>query len=515
MGESAATTRCEHDGRAYRRREPEKTLLHQVVSRHLESFLARATELADGRGLPRFVERELRAYLKCGLLEHGFVRVHCDACGKDALVAFSCKGRGFCPSCGGRRMAATAARLVDRVLPHVPMRQWVLSVPIRLRYQIAFDRDLCRRVRNIFVRAVLGFLRRRGLEAGVRFPETGCVTAVQRFGGALNLNVHFHTLAFEGVYQRDLGGGAFRFVSIEPPDVEELRSMVARIRSRITSLLRRRRAGSLDREEIALPEPMDSPSLATCAAASLVQRVPLGPSSGQPIARRRRRESADPIAFPKEGCAEVDGFSLHANVRIAARDRPRLERLCRYLVRPPISDARLALAESGHIALELKTPYRDGTTHFVFDPMTFLARLAALVPPPHAHLVVYHGVLASAAAVRSDIVPDVPDPQSTDDAATEAGAAGAAGSRLPTRSRNYTWAELMKRVFLIDVLRCPCGGSRWLIAAITEADAIARILRCLGLAESASARSPPDPPPPTGPVADPACAPPEVRLDLE
>jgi hypothetical protein len=108
-------------------------------------------------------------------------------------------------------------------------------------------------------------------------------------------------------------------------------------------------------------------------------------------------------------------FSLHANVRIAARDRTRLERLSRYLVRPPISDARLALTEDGSIALELKTPSSDGTTHFVFDLMTFLARLAALVPPPHAHLVVYHGVLASAASVRSWIVPRVPSASVTSD----------------------------------------------------------------------------------------------------
>jgi hypothetical protein len=277
----------------YRRRVPERTLLHRIVSEHLEPFLARVAESAGGRGLPRFVERELRAYLKCGVLEHGFIRVHCDDCGQDALVAFSCKGRGFCPSCGGRRMASTAAHLVDRVLPRVPFRQWVLSVPIRLRYGIAFDRELCRRVRNVFVRAVLGFLRSRGLDAGVRYPEVGSVTAVQRFGSALNLNVHFHTLAFDGVFQRDLGGGEFRFISIEPPDEDELKRLVARIRSRILSLLRRRGTGGDEAEGVAAAEPTDSPSLG--------------------------------------------GFSLHANVRIAARDRGRLEGLCRYLVRPPIS----------------------------------------------------------------------------------------------------------------------------------------------------------------------------------
>ena len=94
----------------------------------LAIFLARTEEDA-GPGLPRFVRRELHRYLDCGILAHGFARVFCSNCGRDELVAFSCKGRGFCPSCCGRRMADTAAHLVDDVLPRVPVRQWVLSLP--------------------------------------------------------------------------------------------------------------------------------------------------------------------------------------------------------------------------------------------------------------------------------------------------------------------------------------------------------------------------------------------------
>ncbi len=124
------TAASRSEKRTYRRREPEGTLLYQVVHDHLETFLERATELGGGRGLPAFVQRELRAYLRCGILSHGFARVHCWSCGKDAVVAFSCKRRGFCPSCGGRRMADCAAHLVDRVLPEVPVRQWVFTLPI-------------------------------------------------------------------------------------------------------------------------------------------------------------------------------------------------------------------------------------------------------------------------------------------------------------------------------------------------------------------------------------------------
>jgi len=102
-------------------------LLHRVVLEHFATFVAREAERKGT--LPRFVDRELRKFVECGVLGHGFVRVRCTACGHDRAVPFACKGRGFCPSCGGRRMAETAARLVDGLLPRVPIRQWVLSLP--------------------------------------------------------------------------------------------------------------------------------------------------------------------------------------------------------------------------------------------------------------------------------------------------------------------------------------------------------------------------------------------------
>jgi hypothetical protein len=116
-------------------------VLFRVLAEHLETFLERASE-----GLPLFVERELRGYLECGILSHGFCRVHCTGCGRDALVAFSCKGRGFCPSCGGRRMSDTAAHLADHVLPFVPVRQWAPSFPWRVRFLLAYDSELAKEV---------------------------------------------------------------------------------------------------------------------------------------------------------------------------------------------------------------------------------------------------------------------------------------------------------------------------------------------------------------------------------
>ena len=170
----------------YRPRNAEESILYSVVAENLETFLSRQWE--RDRPVPRFVERELRLFLNCGIPALGFLRVHCDTCGEDRIVPFSCKGRGFCKSCGGRRMADTAAHLVDRVFPEVPVRQWVLSLPFSLRYRLAYDARLVSEVLRIFVQAVFRSLGGRAREhAGIPRSQCGAVTFVQRFGDALNL----------------------------------------------------------------------------------------------------------------------------------------------------------------------------------------------------------------------------------------------------------------------------------------------------------------------------------------
>ena len=111
----------------YQRHRPETTLLYQLVEQHYPAFLDALA--AQGRSLPGYVQQEFQAYLKCGRLEHGFLRVRCTQCHAERLVAFSCKRRGFCPSCGARRMTESAALLVDEVLPREPLRQKFLLPP--------------------------------------------------------------------------------------------------------------------------------------------------------------------------------------------------------------------------------------------------------------------------------------------------------------------------------------------------------------------------------------------------
>ena len=137
----------------YTPKSPAQGVLYQVVRDHFETFRAEAARVYERDVLPRFIEEEFRGFLRCGFLAGGFARFHCGRCGLDRLVPFSCKGRAVCPSGGGRRMAERAAHLVDDVFPVVPVRQpgvpaarflrggveWVLSLPHRLRYVLAWD----------------------------------------------------------------------------------------------------------------------------------------------------------------------------------------------------------------------------------------------------------------------------------------------------------------------------------------------------------------------------------------
>jgi hypothetical protein len=130
----------------------------------------------------------------------------------EMLVPFSCKARGLCPSCDGRRMADTAAHLVARVLPSAGYRQWTLSFPRWLHVRLLREPTLVSALLTAFVRSVFADHRRRARSLGVRGAEVGAVTGVQRFGSFVNANLHFHTLVPDGVWQ-ELPDGSVAFHS--------------------------------------------------------------------------------------------------------------------------------------------------------------------------------------------------------------------------------------------------------------------------------------------------------------
>jgi hypothetical protein len=348
------------------------------------------------------------------------------------------------------------------------VRQWVLTFPWRLRFQLAYDPSLCRAVRRLFLRAVFRWQERRAASMGIADARSGAVNFVQRFASSLALNVHLHALLLDGVYTCASPFERPVFHALPAPTDEDVAELCRTIRNRTLRLLQRR--GLLD--DTGAEDSQEEPGLLDVMAAASVQgRIALGERAGRPVLRVGSAPAGEATFAPGELCADVDGFSLHANVRIRRGERDRLERLCRYVARPALSTERLSLSKHGNVLLRLRRPWRDGTTCLVFEPLTFIERLAALIPRPRTHLITYHGVLAPASSWRDAIVPSPPSERRS---STTCAAA---------QDPRYSWAELMKRVFAVDVLRCGnCGGRRQVIALITEAEPIHRILTHLGLA---------------------------------
>jgi len=460
--------------------DPSHTVLYTVVADHLETFLASLEADPDARGLPAYVQREFYDYLQCGILAHGFVRLGCDTCKHEMLLAFSCKRRGFCPSCAGRRMAQTAAHLVEQVIPWVPTRQWVVSVPVPLRYWMAASQDLTATVHTIIRTTIGQYYVNQAVTRGVPRDKVqpGSVTFIQRFGSAINLHLHFHVVFLEGVYLDCADQERTpRFVTGEPPTDADIATVVQTISHRVMRKLRQ-----LGYLEVGLDaavatgyDPLgdDAPELTRIMAASVQQCSAFGERAGQKVRRIGSGFGAEGEQPTRSGvrCASVHGFSLHANTQVPAHWRDQLERLIRYTARGAVALERLAQDANGDLIYTFTHPWSDGTTGIRLSPVELLEKLAALVPLPRVHLVRYGGCLAPHSHLRGAIIP-TPRQQGVEE------------QEDSTVSPRWSWARLLKRVFAVDMVRCPwCQrGSLRIIAAITQGEVIRKILRHLKLA---------------------------------
>jgi Putative transposase/Transposase zinc-binding domain len=469
----------------YERHRPEGSTLYRLVQQHAATFFSQV-EAATGTGLPKFVKDEFDAFLECGILAHGFLRLRCANCTHDKLVAFSCKRRGFCPSCGARRMSETAAHLVDHVIPEVPVRQWVLSLPIPLRLLLAAQPELITPVLQVVQRALSRYLLGQvGIKAGE--GDCGSVTLIQRFGSAANLNIHLHCLVLDGVYRTNAKGEP-EFIEARPPNDEQVWEVLQSIIKRVMKQLVRRGILVEDQGETYLADTEDDSeearALRPLHRGSCVYRIAFGPRAGHKVLTLQGALPREESGMQKL-CANLQGFSLHAAVRCGAGQRKTLEQLCRYITRPALANDRVQINAAGQVELKLKTPWRDRTTHQVMSPLEFMQRLAALVPRPRLHLIRFHGVLAPNAKPRARVVPHPPaEPaqkvQAQEDNESKHG-----------RPMRLGWAKLLKRVFNLDLEHCPnCGGELKIIATILERPAIEKILTHLGLQARAPPRAP-------------------------
>jgi hypothetical protein len=371
----------------------------------------------------------------CGLFENGFARIRCPECAEEYLLAFSCKTRELCPSCAAKRSAATAALLAEDVLEEVGHAQWVFVIPKMLRPYFLHHRELLGELARAAWETVLELMCAAVGEEGMR---PGMVAVVQTAGDLGNWHPHMHALVSRGGWTR--GGEWIPIAFVDEHSAELL------FRHKVIRLLQKAGWMSQERTELLLSW-------------------------------------------------RHTGFSVHNRVRVEPEDQAAVERLARYIMRPPISLERMAWDGAGEVNYRRKRGHESsglGEREVEqFDPAEFLARVIMHIPEPRRHLVRYYGWYSNASRGKRR------------KAETESGEVGVADTGPDSRSARAeardaralrrSWAQLIKRIYEVDPLVCPsCGTEMKVIAVITEHDVVDAILRHLERKEAREARGPPN-----------------------
>ena len=320
------------------------------------------------------------------------------------------------------------------------------------------------------------------------------MTVIQRANSDLRLNPHLHTIFLDGVYSPDGDGKGQMFHPAPAPTQDDIEQLVGRASKRILRFLQRRAVLTLvtapgDGEvTVVADETMGEkdPLLARLLAAATAGAAPAGPANKRKTIRIVLDPDDRPVAKGKL-CAQDHGFNLHAATKVAANDKQGRLTLCKYILRPPLANDRLKILDDGNVRLQFKKPWSDGTASVDLAPLAFIARLAALVPPPKRHLTRYFGVLSSHAAARSDVVPApaVPPPDKHD--------------KPPSKSTYLPWAQLLRKTFGFEIVCSKCQSQLRLIALVKTEAIAQKILKAMHLPTQSPALHPARPPrPPPG-----------------
>lgn len=245
----------------------------------------------------------------------------------------------------------------------------MLTFPFPLRFLLAAQPTVLTDVLAVVQRGIATFLIRKSGFTVTSGARTGAVTLIQRFGSALNLNPHFHMLFLDGAYSfDDAKAGFHRARRLTRHDLVKL---LHRLRGRIARLLERRGLLIADESHPALE--MGS-SLDQLQAASVQYRIAIGPHAGR---KALTLYSVPPLEAQQTPglVAKIGGFSLHPGTVCEAWQRSKLERLCRYITRPPIAMKRLSTDSQGRVVYRYRQPFRDGSTHVVLEPLDFMFRM--------------------------------------------------------------------------------------------------------------------------------------------
>jgi hypothetical protein len=356
---------------------------------------------------------------------------------------------------------------------------------------MAASRKLTSKVHQLVTAMITRYYINAAEELGIKNPQTGGVTFVQRFGSALNLNVHLHIIAIDGVFSTS--GPIPVYFQLRGPSDDEVADIVAAVAHSVIETLRNDNYLPEEGLEIDPPTWLDqafaeSEQLAAAAAASTTMYIAFGDRAGQKVRRIGRGfgyEEEIPAAKGKR-CYSVNGFTIHANRYIGPKERGKLEELLAYGARGAFANDRLSLCDpekpDGDLVYSLKRPWSDGTEGIVMSAAETIEKLVALIPPPYVHLSRYFGVLSSRSKWRRQIVlrPEIKK--------------GFVASADGQSSERLTWSKLLARVFKIDVTRCLACGARLQPSncdVVTNVALIEATLKVLGLAFEPLQRGPP------------------------
>lgn len=285
--------------------------------------------------------------LGCGILAKGFACAQCVSCNKAVFIAFSCKGRGVCPSCNTKAMVETAANLIENMIPFVPVRQFVISFPKRIRHYLQ-THSILQAILKIVIDEIT---KRLIISAAKPGGKIGAVSFIQQFGNTLNFHPHFHLIVADGLFSTEGEQLLFHEASLTPDDIADTQD-------------------------------------------SIQKRV---------LRYFGKRKFFDKGTIEKMHSCENNGFSLNANVRIPSWDREGLERLIRYCARPCFASENLRW-NGPWINYRLPKPTRDGKRFIQLDPLELIGRISKFIPYPRRHRRHYHGIFAPNSPLRKKIV---------------------------------------------------------------------------------------------------------------
>jgi hypothetical protein len=321
----------------YRPRQPRATSLYQLLNKHYETVKGLWEERFERRyGFWRgYWDKAIASYLDCGLFESGFARVVCPRCRFEFLVAFSCKARGLCPSCGAKRAALFSALLQQKILADPPHPQWVFSIPKMLRPYFLYHRELLEELARLTYETV-----RQMMAAAIDEPDArpAMVAVIQTFASSLKWNPHIHAIASRGVWSPEGDWHPIAYVDAHKAELV--------FRHKVLKLLRDRELISQERIDLLLSW-------------------------------------------------QNSGFSVHNHTTVYPADTEGLHKLACYLMRAPVNLSRLRFDPDSGLFLYEPKPGHEVEDEALLDPLEFLARVLIHIPEPKKHLVHLYGAYAN------------------------------------------------------------------------------------------------------------------------